>query len=203
MVLTMSGLITFSATALTLTVSLRLIVHRPYPNLLAEFPGPKLAAVTDWYQKYFDLIAKRYGEQFPMKIKRMHEKYGSIMRIAPDELRIVHLEYWQDVYCNSSLPRPVDKQEKLRHHFNLPIAIFNTANAGLHRSGQQATTGLFSRQCLRDTQNKINDIVERTFQCLLEEHTGSHRGLDVSEMFPCIVVEILRCLVAVFLHPYQ
>lgn len=57
MVLTMSGLITFSATALTLTVPLRLVVHRPYPNLLAEFPGPKLAAATDWYQKYFDLIA--------------------------------------------------------------------------------------------------------------------------------------------------
>jgi hypothetical protein len=46
-----------------------------------------------------------------MDIKRMHEQYGLIVRIAADELHIDDPEYWQGVYCNNSRTRPIDKQE--------------------------------------------------------------------------------------------
>jgi cytochrome P450 len=193
MALTMSGLVTFLATALTLTVVyfLSLVVYRLYLSPLAKFPGPKLAAATNWYQKYFDLVAKGHGGQFPMEIKRMHEQYGSIVRIAPDELHIDDPEYWQEVYCNSSTTRPIDKQEKLTHRFGLPKAIFSTANAELHRSRRQSMAAFFSRQRLRETQSRVNQIVERISQRLSKEYAGSNRVLDVGEMFSCMAVDIV------------
>jgi hypothetical protein len=37
------------------------------------FPGPKLAALTLWYEFYYDVIK---GGKYTWEIGRMHEKYG-------------------------------------------------------------------------------------------------------------------------------
>ncbi|KFZ14842.1 hypothetical protein V502_05878 [Pseudogymnoascus sp. VKM F-4520 (FW-2644)] len=188
-----SGFATLSVTVLTLTVlySLSLVVYRLYLSPLAQFPGPKLAAATNWYHKYFDLLAKRHGGQFPLEIKRMHEKYGPIVRIAPDELHIDDPEYWQEVYCNSSAARPIDKQEKLQDRFGLPDAIFSTPGAELHRSRRQAMAGFFSRQRLRETQDRVNQLVDRVSQRLSKEYAGCNRVLDIGDMFSSLAVDIV------------
>ncbi len=41
---------------------------------LAKFPGPKLAAVTLWYEFYYDVIK---NGRYMWEIEKMHEKYGS------------------------------------------------------------------------------------------------------------------------------
>jgi len=40
---------------------------------LAKFPGPKLAALSLWYEYYYDVVKRG---QYTFKIKEMHEKYG-------------------------------------------------------------------------------------------------------------------------------
>lgn len=48
---------------------------------LANIPGPKYAAITGYYQFYYDVI--RRG-RFPWKLKLLHQKYGAVQRCSID-----------------------------------------------------------------------------------------------------------------------
>ena len=43
---------------------------------LARFPGPKLAALSKWYEFYYEVVLKG---QFVFNIDVMHEKYGTFV----------------------------------------------------------------------------------------------------------------------------
>ena len=48
-------------------------IWRLYLSPLAKFPGPKLAALTQWYEFYYNIIKPGV---FFREIERMHEIYG-------------------------------------------------------------------------------------------------------------------------------
>lgn len=49
------------------------IVYRLILSPIAKFPGPKLAAVTLWYEFYYDVIKQG---QYTFKIREFHKQYG-------------------------------------------------------------------------------------------------------------------------------
>ena len=49
------------------------VVGRILLSPLRKIPGPKLAALTSWYEFYFDVIQPG---RFVWKIKDLHKEYG-------------------------------------------------------------------------------------------------------------------------------
>jgi hypothetical protein len=59
--------------ALLIVYLVCLTVYRLYLSPLAIFPGPKLAALTLWYEFYYDVVKRG---KYTWKIGEMHKKYG-------------------------------------------------------------------------------------------------------------------------------
>lgn len=49
------------------------IVYRLQFSPIAKFPGPRLAAITIYYEAYYDVIKQG---QYTFKIQELHKKYG-------------------------------------------------------------------------------------------------------------------------------
>ena len=50
-----------------------LVIYRLYFDPLAKFPGPKIAAITRYYEAYYDAWKKG---RYIFKIDELHRKYG-------------------------------------------------------------------------------------------------------------------------------
>jgi len=49
--------------------------YRLYLSPISKFPGPKLAALSKWYEFYYEVMKKG---QFSFQIQKLHQKYGTI-----------------------------------------------------------------------------------------------------------------------------
>lgn len=85
-----SGLMTLVVVRFCLIVVYRLFFHP-----LAKVPGPKFAAASWLYEIYFDFWL---GGQFYSEIGRLHEIYGPIIRVTPDEVHVNDPELIDTVY---------------------------------------------------------------------------------------------------------
>ncbi len=65
-----------SVTAAAFVYFATLAFYRLFLHPLARFPGPKLAAISRWYEAYYDAIK---NGQYTFKIAEMHKKYGMLL----------------------------------------------------------------------------------------------------------------------------
>ncbi len=79
-----------------------LAVHRLWLSPIAHLPGPKLAALTQYYEFYYDIVL---GGQYTFKILEMHKEYGSVVRISPWEVHVRDHDFHSELYTGPTRPR--------------------------------------------------------------------------------------------------
>lgn len=80
--------------AIVFTCALSVVFVATYRLLfhpLAALPGPKLAAISSWWQIRKIIIEKPYE-------LALHDKYGPIVRIAPNEVVCNSKEAFEVIY---------------------------------------------------------------------------------------------------------
>ncbi|KAK5685004.1 hypothetical protein LTS10_003079 [Elasticomyces elasticus] len=122
-----------------------LVVYRLYLHPLANFPGPKLAAATKWYEFYFDVLLSP-GGQFWHELNRMHDKYGPIIRINPDELHIRDSSAYDLVYSGKR-----DKWYPAAQMAGQRVSTFATVEHDLHRKRRAPGNLLLGKRTVNDS----------------------------------------------------
>ena len=179
------------AAVLALVRGLYFVVYRLYLSPLSQLPGPKLAALSSWYEAYYDLFSKGHGGQFVFQIKRLHERYGAIVRVGPNEVHIDDPDYYTEVYSMASPSRPIDKLVQYKHRFGMPESTISTVESEHHRIRRAAIAPFFSRARISSLEGTLTDVIERISRRLAGEYAGSGAVINVCDMWGTLTADVV------------
>lgn len=132
-----------------------LAIYRLWLSPIAHFPGPRLAALTMWYEWYYDSFLEG---QYTFRIAEMHRKYGPIVRISPYELHIDDPEYYDTLYSRDA---PRNKSLHLTGMFGAPASSFGSVDHRRHRIRRQPMNPFFSQQRIRSLEPMLRGMVDK------------------------------------------
>ncbi|PKY04740.1 cytochrome P450 [Aspergillus campestris IBT 28561] len=161
------------------TVAYRLFFHP-----LAKVPGPLLAHATYLYSFWHNLN----GARFYLQIEKLHQQYGPIVRITPNEVHLSDPTSCDKIYFVGS---PYGKSALFYGAFGTTHATFTTPSPEVHRVKRAALNPFFSRKnvfALEDiVHQKAHKLVARMQKAFatggaIDLHYG-FRAISVDEKF--------------------
>ncbi|KAL4814455.1 cytochrome P450 [Aspergillus spinulosporus] len=134
---------------------LRMLYNVSPLHPLSYIPGPNLAAATFLYETWFDLVL---GGKYTHRIKKIHEQYGPVVRINPEELHFNDISFANEIYAG-----PGRKRDKQVHYLNVfagPTAssMLATVEHDHHRVRRSAVNRFFSRAQISKLESNIKDL---------------------------------------------
>ena len=90
-----SALLGYSVTAIVVLVT-SLTIYRRLLHPLAKIPGPFWASITHYYIVKYNLFSKR--SQFYLQVEKLHQEYGPVVRISPNEIHLNDPDNYEKVY---------------------------------------------------------------------------------------------------------
>ncbi|OTB01690.1 hypothetical protein M426DRAFT_75079 [Hypoxylon sp. CI-4A] len=138
--------------------SLGIALYRLFWSPLARIPGPRLAALTYWYECYYDLFQPA---QYVFKIKDLHRKYGPIVRITPAEVSIDDPDFVDSIYA-PGVGHKRDKDFQKVKALGINTSIGGAVAHDLHRRRRDALNPWFShRQILIKLVSKLEHKIRQ------------------------------------------
>ncbi|KAH7024521.1 cytochrome P450 [Microdochium trichocladiopsis] len=164
---------------------------------LSRFPGPRLAAAGYFYEAYYDWIR---GGKYTQEIKRMHEKYGPIVRINPDELHCNDPLFTDEIYAG-----PGRVRDKWYHQLNTggagPVSVtaFSTVPHEVHKMKKAPYARFFSRQQIAKLEGEVLDAAQLVTNKMLSIAQSSKKAsesqhgevFDVKDAFNCYTADVI------------
>ncbi|KAF3768154.1 cytochrome P450 [Cryphonectria parasitica EP155] len=159
----------------------------PVPGPLTDFPGPKLAGLTYWYECYHDII--RPG-QYVFKIKELHARYGPIIRMGPDDISISDPDFVDTIYA----PGPGHKRDKnVRQIKALGInsSVGGSIAHDLHRKRREALNSFFSHQRIGRLNPELADKISQ-IETVFSRAKESSEVLNLSDIYYAFCNDIVH-----------
>ena len=173
------------AAASGLAYIVAVVVYRIVLHPIARFPGPRLAAITYWYEGYFDVIL---GGQYTNKIWKLHARYGPIVRINPDELHIDDPSFIDEIYAGGSKKR--DKTEYFTCQFGQPQSSFGAVSHDRHRMLRGSMNRYFSKAAVSKLEPMIKKNIDKLSE-KFEAHAGNGAPIDLGSAYSCMTTDVV------------
>ncbi|KAL4962489.1 cytochrome P450 [Aspergillus stella-maris] len=176
------------ATLVAIIISYYLVttVHNLYFHPLKAYPGPQYAATSRLPITYVTITGKS-----AIWVNRLHEKYGPVVRVAPDELSYADARAWNDIYgalpgLSSGMKRDPGLFEQFEDEDNRPS--FLTSPDDEHLRVRLAYAPAFSRRALGEQEPLFIKYADRAMD-RLREMQGS--PVDISRFFYHILFDMV------------
>ncbi|KAH9960414.1 putative cytochrome P450 [Russula dissimulans] len=159
-------------------------IYNLFFHPLARFPGPRGAACTKWWLAYMELGR---GISLATLRKELHEKYGDIIRIAPNELHFTRPTAYNEIY---NAQNKWDKDHTFYRAFDTSKSFFSQSDylTAKHRRG--LISNLFSKTAISKLHHLVRDKLDK-FCDLLEEQHAAGKSSDLYLGFQCFSADTI------------
>ncbi|KAI0849729.1 cytochrome P450 [Daldinia vernicosa] len=164
---------------LLLIVSYRLLLHP-----LSSYPGPFLAKITDGYAGV--LSAQK---RLPLVTWQLHERYGSVIRLAPNRLLFNSVTAFRSIYQNDDRITKSFTYELLTR--NKVYSVFNTLDRDLHRAKRKLVGHAFSERSIRSFEPALIPQVDIYLKQLLQ---SSRQPVNMTQKLGHLAIDIVAQL---------
>ncbi|KAI3606063.1 benzoate 4-monooxygenase cytochrome p450 [Moniliophthora roreri] len=194
------GLVDSTLTILLLYSTL-IVIYRLVLHPLRSFPGPRIAAVTDYYQAYFDVVK---GGQLLKHLRKLHEEYGPVVRIGPNTVcTLLHFVWitpqipplqlhfssgraYHDIYTYG---QTFTKYKPFYNTFGQPDSSLSFIDPQKARSRRALLNPLFSRRAILKLQNVVQERVDKLVQRL--SAWPQNEPVNLAFAFKCTSLDII------------
>ncbi|KAM6478246.1 benzoate 4-monooxygenase cytochrome P450 [Trichoderma sp. SZMC 28011] len=154
------------------------VTYRLTFHPLAKIPGPKLAAITQFYQTFYSYYNNQ--SRFYQKVESLHAKYGPVVRITPDEVSLSDPENYSTIY---HVGTKYGKPDAYYHVFQAPGSFFTAADNREHARRRAPVNPFFSRKGVLE----LEPVVQEKAKVLLSK---LRKDLDQASETPGGFVEL-------------
>ncbi|KAI3324168.1 putative P450 monooxygenase [Xylariaceae sp. AK1471] len=164
-------------------------VYNVYFHPLARFPGPKARAISEW--PYFRAMINGAD---PQRILEMHNKYGPVVRVSPNELAFVRPEAFRDIYGYKKGGKPeLSKDKKYFSGMGEP-SLVKSPDPAYHAHLRRLLAPGFSDAALRKQEVVIQEYLTIFMSKLEGESQNGDGCVDVVLWFKFFVFDVIGYL---------
>lgn len=182
------------------------IIYELWWSPLCRFPGPKLWAISRIPSQLTVLRGQNH-----LAIRALHERYGPVVRISPNELAFNTPQAFRDIYGS----RPGGCFPKDPTHY-LPPAngvdhVISAVDNGVHARQRRLLSHAFSERALRDQEGLVKGYVDTLISKLRAEISKKGSTVDIKNWMNYTTFDItgdlmfgesFDCLKDSQLHPW-
>ncbi|KAL3452706.1 cytochrome P450 monooxygenase [Aspergillus insuetus] len=173
------------AVSTVLLYALTKALYNIYLHPLRAFPGPRSHAISRIPYFY-----RACSGTLPFDMLTLHERYGDIVRIAPDELAFSHPDAWKDIMGHKNgLPEMSKAEWFYRPLPEEPLHVVNEDNEQHKRLRRQLAYG-FSEQGMRGHERVIRGYVD-ILLAKLREMSNTGEPVTISDWYNFTTFDII------------
>ncbi|KAI9875449.1 MAG: hypothetical protein M1830_008463 [Pleopsidium flavum] len=163
-------------------------VYNIYFHPLRSFPGPKSFAATR-----ISHVRSLLTGQLSSNVKDLHDEYGEIVRIAPDELSFNGPQAWRDIYGHRQGHKSFVKDYAF---FGTPLegvhSIITTPSDADHSRMRRLLAHAFSEKALREQEPLITSYIDLLISKLHQQVQGPNEGkVDIVRWYNYTTFDII------------
>ncbi|KAL0632831.1 hypothetical protein Q9L58_008259 [Maublancomyces gigas] len=162
-----------------------LCIYRLYFHPLSSVPGPKLAAVTRFYEAYYNVLW--HDGQYLFKTERLHAIYGPIVRISPNEVSIKDPHFYDKIYYIGS---GFEKDPAFYSGFGVNHSMFATRSNAQHSAMRASFNPFFSRRNILSLEYAVKETVGKLCG-RIDKAVQDKNPFDILHGFKAVSIDVI------------
>ncbi|KAL6703855.1 hypothetical protein ACN47E_008989 [Coniothyrium glycines] len=160
------------------------LVYNVYLHPLARFPGPPLAPLSIYWKAYVECVANR---SFCHHLVELHERYGHVVRVGPNELHFADPNAYHDIYNNKNR---WDKEARLYKSFNEDRSSFGFLTYAEAKTRKDVLSRSFSPSAIEGAEGLCIELT-KALCAAFERQSKASQTSDLSFAFKCMSMDMI------------